>query len=336
MLLDLYNLFNRNLNGKTPLEDFNTECFAGVLKHHTEVLETFTKWLKLPEGNFKVSTQSKHYLEDDMNCIIDMVLESGDTLCFIEYKVNSKEGWEQLSRYSKVLDKQSEKKTFLKYCTKYVDAKNFKHHNFSQFRWHEIAKLLEDKHSNIPLVVDYINFLKRHQMTQDTSITTDTVIAMNKFLQTFEAMNFHITNALPEFKKQFPKGEITKEDSIAKIREHDRISRSIHKILKDESRHTELMYAIYFEDVKLQATIWIHINHPQMNSVYNKAIESKKFKTWKNEWGIGVYIDCKLYQFIDDKDSDQKIKEWFINSFQLLRNFIDENPDVEWSNRLIK
>ena len=321
MLVDLYNLFNRNLNGKTPLEDFNTECFAGVLQHHPNVLETFTKWLNLPEGNYKVITQSKHYLEDDLNCIIDMVLESNETLCFIEYKVNSKEGCEQLNRYSKVLNKQNNKATYLKYCTKYVDIKNSKDHHFSQFRWHEVAKILENNHSDIPL-------------TKDTSISTDTVIAMNKFLQTYEAINFHIMNALPEFKKQFPKGEIVKEDSITKIKEHDRISRSIHRILKDDSKHSELMYAIYFEDVKLQVTIWVNINHPLMDKILKKANDSNVFKTWKNEWGIGVYLDCKLYQFIDDKNSDQKIKEWFVNSFQTLRKFIDDNPDLEWNNKL--
>lgn len=335
MLLSLYNLINKSSNGRTPLEDFTTECFAGVLQQHPLVLETFTDWLNLPKGSYKVTTQCNHYLEEDMNCIIDLVLESNNVLCFIENKVNSKEGWEQLNRYTKVLDKQSNKQTFLKYCTKYVDCKKNKNHNFSQFRWHELAKLIEIKHPENPLVIDFIQFLKRHQMTQDTSITTDTVIAMNKFLQTYEAMNFHVINALPSFKKQFPNGEIEKEDSIARIREHDRISRSIHRIFKENSKPSELMFAIYFEEVKIQTLIWVSIHHPMAEKMEKRAIESGIFKTRKNEWGIGIYLDCKLYQFIENKNSDQEIKEWFENSFQVFRDFIDNNPDLEWDDKVL-
>lgn len=335
MLLSLYNLINKSSNGRTPLEDFTTECFAGVLQQHPLVLETFTDWLNLPKGSYKVTTQCNHYLEDDMNCIIDLVLESNNVLCFIENKVNSKEGWEQLNRYTKVLDKQSNKQTFLKYCTKYVDSKKNKNHNFSQFRWHELAKLIEIKHPENPLVIDFVQFLKRHQMTQDTSITTDTVIAMNKFLQTYEAMNFHIINALGSFKKLFPKGEIVKGEGIAKIREHDRISRSIHRIFKENSKPSELMFAIYFEEVKIQTLIWVSIHHPMAEKMEKRAIESGIFKTRKNESGIGIYLDCKLYQFIENKNSDQEIKEWFENSFQVFRDFIDNNPDLEWDDKVL-
>src|SRR5690606_23934065 len=102
---------------------FNTECFAGILKMHPEVLISFIKWIKLPPGNYSVNTQLNYPLVDDRNCIVDMVLENESTICFIENKVNSNEGWEQLNRYSKVLDQKTDKKTHLLYCTKKVDPK---------------------------------------------------------------------------------------------------------------------------------------------------------------------------------------------------------------------
>lgn len=336
MLLNLYNLFNRSSTERTPLEDFTTECFAGILNHHPIVRQSFAKWMGLPEGRYKVSTQRKYILEGDPNCIIDMVLECEHTICFIENKVNSKEGWEQLRRYTDVLDQMKEhKQTHLKYCTKHVDIKPNESHHFFQYRWHEVANWLNRHHPDIALVTDFLIFLKRHQMTQDTSITAETVITMNHFLQTYEAMDFHIKNALPAFLKQFPKAAIEKQESIPKIREHDRISRYTSRIVTDHSKHSELLYCIHFETVKLQTQIWISLSHPLAEILYERAKESGHFQTWKDEIGIGIYVDCKLYQFIEDKNSDQLIQDWFLGSFAIFRQFIAANPDIPWDQNVL-
>jgi len=330
MLLDLYKLVRRPSIVRMPLEDFTTECFAGVLNHHPKVLESFTAWLLLPKGNYKVVTQKRYTLEEDVNCIVDLVIESESVICFIEHKVNSKEGWEQLNKYSKVLSGKLHKQTFLKYCTKHQETKQQNLHNFSQYRWHEIAVWLFKNHSQIPLVADFITFLKHHQMTLDTSITTETVIALNKFLQTYEVMDYHIREALPVFKGYFPNAILEKQESISKIKEHNRIARFTRNIVSDRSKHSELLYCIHFEEVKLQTQIWISIAHPLAETLYQKAADGKIFKYWKDNNGVGIYLDCKMYQFIEDQNSDQEIKNWFSQSFVSFKNFIDSNPDIEW------
>src|SRR5690606_3470635 len=110
----------------------------------------------------------------------------------------------------------------LRYCTKNVDIKKDYGHYFFQFRWFHIAKFLERDFIENAMVKNYINFLKQQQMARDTSISTDTVVALKHFLKTYEAMDFHIENAVKEFKNQFPKAKFEKQEKITKIREHDR------------------------------------------------------------------------------------------------------------------
>lgn len=337
MFINLFNLVKSTSQVKTPLEDFTTEGFSGILKQNENILKAFLLWLELPKGNYKVSTQVKYALEDDDNCIVDMVLESETTVCFIENKVNSKEGYRQIERYAKVLDLIEKPNKFLKYCTKRVDIKPYLYHNFQQFRWYEIANWLQKEYSEVGIVKDYLKFLKKHQMAKDTSITTDTVITMNKFLQTYEAMEFHVKNAETEFMKFFPNVNLKRSNrsEIKMIESSDRMDRYVPKVLKNRIQDCEILYCIHFESVKLQTQIWISLAHPQSRDLLGRA-KKFGFQIWENEYGIGIFEDCKLYQFIESQNSDQEIKDWFAQSFEKFRNFIDSNIDLEWDDKVLK
>ena len=58
MFKDLYQLFNSHRNSnRTPLEDFNTEAFANILKLYPAILNEYVVgFLQLPEGEYKVKT----------------------------------------------------------------------------------------------------------------------------------------------------------------------------------------------------------------------------------------------------------------------------------------
>lgn len=335
MFINLFNLVKSTSQVKTPLEDFTTEGFSGILKQNKSILKAFLLWLELPVGNYMVSTQVKYALEDDDNCIVDMVLESESTVCFIENKVNSKEGHRQIERYAKVLDLSEKENKFLKYCTKRVDSKPYLYHNFKQFRWYEISNWLEHNFPNVGIVKDYLKFLKKHNMAKNTSITTDTVISMNKFFQTYEAMDFHVKNAVPNFMNHFPNASLSNRSNLKAIETSDRIERGLSKILTIKTNDCELLYCVHFESVKLQTQIWISLAHPQALVLLERA-KSSGFQYWQDENGIGIFKDCKLYQFIESQNSDQEIKNWFENSFSEFRHFIDLNLDLDWDKMVLK
>ena len=135
----------RHSSQKTPLEDFTTEAFSGILKLEPEIKKKFTEeFPDLPEGLYCHEAQVKYDLPGDSNCIIDFEIKRDSKVCFIENKVDSHEGYRLLERYCKRLDMFSEdgKNTRLFYCTKNYDPKDFEGHDFRQFRWDEIAKFL--------------------------------------------------------------------------------------------------------------------------------------------------------------------------------------------------
>lgn len=162
IFINLLNLYSRNNNGiNTPIEDFTTEIFASILTKDNELLTTFMNEVLLVEGcNFKIETQQKYYLQNDIDCIVDVVIHNQDTLCFLENKVNSPEGYRQLERYKKVLEQfQKQKNIHLRYCTKHYDLKQITDINFHQIRWQDIHRFLLD-HDDDSMIADFFGLPK--------------------------------------------------------------------------------------------------------------------------------------------------------------------------------
>jgi len=57
MFLDLYKLYKKNgYSERSPLEDFNTEVFAGILRISIPILNDFIQLLKLPDDDYEIKT----------------------------------------------------------------------------------------------------------------------------------------------------------------------------------------------------------------------------------------------------------------------------------------
>ena len=95
----------------------------------------------------------------------DMVFEDNDTLCFLENKVESQEGGNQLASYYAILMTKQEKKRsiHLRYCTKYYDPKEppdgCAKDNFQQFRWSDVSEFLSKNENGNPLIDEFLTFL---------------------------------------------------------------------------------------------------------------------------------------------------------------------------------
>ena len=94
-LLELYK--KNRASEKTPLEDFITEILVGVLENDNELLDSFVNNILEIEGTgFSIESQVKYNLDNDINCIIDIVVSNDENICFIENKVHSSEGKDSL------------------------------------------------------------------------------------------------------------------------------------------------------------------------------------------------------------------------------------------------
>lgn len=101
----LLSLYSKSGGGnKTPLDDFITELFVGTLEKDKELLDKYVNdVLKVDGAGFLIKSQGRYSLEDDINCIVDIVIENSEHICVVENKVNSCEGERKLERYKKFL-----------------------------------------------------------------------------------------------------------------------------------------------------------------------------------------------------------------------------------------
>jgi hypothetical protein len=329
MIQDLYNLYRKNgYSDRVPLEDFNTETFAGILKFYPEIKKDIVAFFKLPNDEYFIDTQVNYALPlDTPNCIIDLVFIGVENVCFIENKVNSSEGREQLSRYCQALDiHHKNHKTHLIYCTKFSDPKPITTHNFKQIRWYEIAKELKKHSAYNPIINDYLNFLKKHKMAQDNTISTDNIVAMENYVKTFEIIKHHIDLSEPIFKEVFNFDKISKQDNASL---KDRFAYYKTNVFKNTNAYSEILYAINFSRVKLQTQIFVDTKHPHIAKLEQLAIESS-FKTKKSAFGLLIWKDRPLFDLLNNSNSDEIIKSWFTESFNEFYKFIKSTPELEW------
>lgn len=338
MISSLYKLYHKSNGNRTPLEDFNTECLVGIFNYFPLIGNLFAiQFLELPSGDYKFSTQEYYPLSDDPNCFVDMVIKSESCICFVENKVDSTEGYEQINRYQKVLEsfpKIIQKE--MRYITKNSDFKTNQLNNFKQYRWFEVAKYLFDNFQENELVKDYHQFLKQQHMAQETKFTTDAVIALKNFATAYATARLYIDRGHTIARRIFPnlKFNINNISSYKNTVDGGRVYFAEHHILQTKEKHTEILVALHLHEVRFQIQLWMHLDHPWSETVFEKAQKKDIFDiVSKNETGYMLNFNCKLYEFIET--DDHKLEQWFQESLQKLKNFIIDNPDISWSSKLL-
>lgn len=340
-LYQLYKTHNNSL--RIPLEDFSTESFAGILKMHPKVLFAFCDLLGLPKEHFRISTQ-RFYNHNLLNCFVDLVLENENTICFIENKVGSSEGFEQLKRYSEVLDKDyARHNKHLCYCTKDNDQKNqkgeYNSYNFKQLRWYEVAKVLREFEKDLPIVKDYLEFLEIHKMAQDNTIRIENLLTLENMKKTVDIMLFYINQSKQDFSSKFGliKGNINYD--WAQLNDYNRFAARSINILSATGKdcYSEILYSIQFEKSKLNVQLYVNNKHEQFVQFKEYVSSNKDFKFNESEWGIRVFQEEDLGKFLNNEGGDKLIKEWFVNSFEKFQDFIFKSEEkLNWNEKFIK
>lgn len=337
-LLKLY----KTHSTKTPLEDFTTEAFVGVLNLDKELKESFIKdFLKLPNDNYILDTQVRYPLENDIDCIIDIVLQGDNTICFIENKVDSTEGYRQLERYSLVLDqfKKEGKQTKLVYCTKNYDPKEEQKykHNFLYTRWHKIADFIKQQNRDTQLPFEFLNFLNKNKMSQDLTLTALDYITANNLISTISKFNDYIDRVEPIFLRYFTIENNKNKSvnlSVNKLIEHHRIIYIASNIIESQ-KYSDIKYGFLLgeETVLAYTGIWVDKNNPGYDrflKIINLLKENQLYSI--DTISAGSYIELKkdLSIFLNNEKAEQELKDWYEGSFKLLADFIKASPEMKW------
>lgn len=331
MLNNLYKLYLRN-STKTPLEDFTTEALAGILNYNNDFATKFTQhFLRLPKSEYQIKTQVKYELSDDVNCIIDLIFESEDIICFIENKVNSQEGYRQLERYTKVLNVYANNgyRTYLFYCTKFYDEKNLNVHNFRQFRWFQIAKLLKQDPDSLTL--DYLQFLKSHKMSQDLTITTKDLFALENLVELLNILKGHIDRVQPLFEKTFISPiKISNGFTTNQLIKYGRVIYYFQAII-GSGGWSEIKYGFQTVNSMIYVGLWVDKSNSEYNSVKEYFLSnSDGFNVYNKENGIAIELNSSLIDYLNNENGDSEIASWFANSFTSFAQLINTLHNLDW------
>lgn len=331
MFNNLFHLFKSNTR-KTPLEDFTTELIAGVLNSEIELKEKFIKdFLNFENNNVVIKTRKYYPLSNDIDCIVDLVIESDNEICFIENKVNSREHSNQLKRYSAVLDKfvRDNYKTKLIFCTKNSEQKkDITNHSFTQIKWHNIIEFF-DKNSDSYLVKEIIKFMKKHKMYFDMKIKPIDLITLENFNNVYERLTEHLRLIKPEFQNRFGEGikDLTKNyDSYKQLKEHNRICLLKENVIEGGG-YSEILYGVEFEGY-LVSQIYVDKRNSFYKDFENIIMNYSGLNYKLYELGARIYLSKNLGHFINSDNVEIEIKEWFVHSFDKLESFMKETKDT--------
>ena len=334
MFNKLLHLYKKNTE-KTPLEDYTTELFVGILQNNEKFLEDFCRiYLELKGEHFRVRSQGKFSLKNHPDCIVDIVIQAQaeNEICFIENKVNSKEGYKQLDRYGLVLDKYKERgfNTKLVYCTKNVEPKDRNDHDFLQTKWYKIASFCK-KYADDKLISLFINFLNHNGMNTDMTLRSVDLVAMENFARVLHIIEETLGRVKPKFEETF--GKCTNNTSYKSFKDqintHNRFCFFRENILKSGG-YSEVLLGLHLSG-KMYVQIFVHKDHQKFSSFVKEFETVAEIGFSKSNWGARVYLEQNLASFVNNANSEVEIEKWYISAFEEFKKFIDKNADkFDW------
>jgi len=336
---NLLNLYSKHTDKtRTPLEDFTTEIFASILSKNKSLLDCFTNEVLLIAGEqFEIHTQRQYPLENDQDCIIDIVISNNNSICFLENKVNSPEGYRQLERYKEVLKSfEGQKNIYLRYCTKYYDLKMIEDINFHQIRWRDIYLFLL-KYKDDSLIREFLNYMRRMGMSGAGDFNFNDMLVMNSFYETMLKMDECLDSVIPEFTKAFGAPYTFDKERLKQIPDFNRYSLWKEDVFVDGNRHQSkivLGFEFTTEETRSYPILFLgvvcnskHNNYNQIRDAIEKDDNFDYIDVGDSVWG---WYERPLSDFLSMENQLLEIKKWFVKNINKLAEFKRRNPDLNW------
>jgi hypothetical protein len=353
-------LFSRLLNlntGSIPLEDFFTELVAYLFSTDKEILYSWLKNLNLLDINIYldayVSTQREfeplddHRLASRPDILIELVDTKSRSIIFVESKIGSQEGYEQLSRYAEILHGISGfQHKFLLYITRDFDPKDraniFKNISqstvqFRQLRWHQFYRFLKSQ-ADTMLVQEIVTFMDEYRMAHNNQFSSIDVIALANFTKSLKLMEETMWG---EVSQRFEKvlGAIKqKSTALTQIQWHGRYLMTASMpsgrwwcglgfILKT-SHLTD--YPI------VRLVLEVDPNSPRRAEIIETMKDICEQYGWRGynldsskDWA-GIVRDKSLQDFLSEEDHVVAIKRFFLQALDELEKIKDQYSKLPW------
>ncbi|MGG6295495.1 PD-(D/E)XK nuclease family protein [Leptolyngbya sp. AN02str] len=355
-------LFSRLLSlntGRIPLEDFFTELVAYLFSQNKEILYAWLQALKLIDAtacfDAHVFTQQEfkrldnHDSESRPDILIKLIGKSGQSMIFVESKIGSHEGHEQLSRYAEILDSFAGfHQSVLIYITRDFEPKNksdiFKNIpespvQFKQARWHQFYQFLKPW-SKTALVPEIIAFMDENRMARNNQFSSIDIIALANLRNSIKLLD----EALGEEVSQ-------KFDQVLSITRRKKQKPIIDGQFNDHGR--------YVISASLLGGFWCHMGFflqtPNLTDypTVRLMLEVDSISDWKSDivaamnkiseqygWACDdlnnsggwpkVFRESSLRDFLSEDDHIAAIKRFFLQALDELSAIKTQYPQLPW------
>jgi len=226
------NLLNLHSTSK-PLEDFFTEIVAYFLSINSNVL---VDWLKhhliIGEDEYSeigILTQqdykplARHIRGSRPDIVVELLNDLNTDIVFIESKIASIEGENQLKNYAEILSKiPNTRHRILIYITRDYDPKKESEIldlnlspkvNFYQLRWYQFHAFLKEHTTDI-LAKEILIFMENNRMSQNNQFSSIDLLTMVNFNKTLNLMEATLSEEIRDkFAENF--GTVTRKQTTS-------------------------------------------------------------------------------------------------------------------------
>lgn len=345
--------------GNIPLEDFFTEIVAYFLSENKEVLFSWLQYshlLKLGDHlDAHITTQKtyKHPIRGDEkrpDIVVELSNGDGYDLIFIESKVGSSEGYNQLSDYAEILDSlPGYRHKILVYITRDFDPKKESvvlqsivndNVRFKQLRWHQFYQFLNTQKSS-ELSQEITTFMQEHRMAQNNQFSSVDILALANFPSALklmeEVMWGKVLHNFEEILGERKSLEFRKRRALQNIQWHGRYilaSWMPDKWVCFIGFFTKPVDSSGYPTVRL--VLEVDPKSPKRQEILNEFRQISSNSNWNpynldtpNAWS-SIALEKSLRGFLSLDDHVFAIEEFFLSALQDLENLRQQYPQLPW------
>jgi hypothetical protein len=333
-----------------PLEDYLTEIIAHCLKENPALWAAFLRRIssKLPEELIELSTQVNYQALEDhkTGSKPDIIAFTETKAFFIENKVGSYEGVDQLKRYAAHLSNQKKDEKYLVYITRDYDPKSPEEIGikeldivFIQLRWYQISQVFS-KFRTEPLVKELLHFMNQHKLTMTNQFTPTDIVALKNFEKVKKMMEEVIGGEVERAFRKFVGASQKMTYSNLHFHEHGRF------ILHQEMNHGMWVGLGFWlrseeEDEYPKVKVQLEISPNSMmrdeaNEIFEEILRTDGFHEWKaynldnpRAWsGINYYVS--LQDIMSDREHIERLQAILLEEIDLLVKAKEMYPELPW------
>lgn len=336
------------------LEDFHTEIVVHVLN---ALPEQALRWLNslgatdiTEPDEFVVHTQEElnalatHSFGSRPDIAVRLAKGGRREIVYIESKVGSSEGANQLSRYLDHLEIRPEDRKTLVFITRSYEPKepiSKTDVSFIQTRWSHFFRAFHPHRSQNSVLSELLKFMKANNMAQSNKVTPIDIVALTNFPRSRKLMDSTMWESIHRRFNKFSGKIFYKESAFTQLRNFDRY---VMAAGFGSGHQFELLLGYWLDQDSATDSPWVgvtwHVNpKAAKRSEIVRAFEAYArnsqdgwetfWLTDEKTWG-GLARGKELTSFLTADDHVHEITLWFDALLDQVAEFKKQFPELPW------